>query len=190
MINHLCVADSGYHHLMVEEENGAARESFFNPIDVTLSHTSGQFRFSLPGQHLTDEYRRKISGFFYNEPCIYNHVVVGHAATLFEVMKHPPEAFLPGGKKTLMTVKPASVAVQPTYRGRHVRRQSIAGSLPTSSAVLLTAPTKIRGTSPLPPPLSARPRFTGGIEIPEIEFTSENEKRLTYQLVFQTLKCE
>ena len=28
------------------------------------------------------------------------------------------------------------------------------------------------------------------IEIPNIEFESENEKRLTFQLVFQTLKCK
>ena len=27
-------------------------------------------------------------------------------------------------------------------------------------------------------------------EIPNIEFDSENEKRLTFQLVFRTLKCE
>ena len=37
----------------------------------------------------------------------------------------------------------------------------------------------------------AQDSLLGGVsEAPAIEFASENEKRLTFTLVFQTLKCE
>ena len=189
MSSHLRVADAGYHHLLVEEEIDNFRESFFNTVvDYPLSHANCQFRFSLPGQHTSDDYQRHIRGFFQNEPCIYNHTVFGHAATLFDVMKHPPEAFQSGAAKSSTVVKKVvTVAVQQqqVLRPKFNRKQSIAGSNLTSSAVMSTASMKNKSSLPAFVPW----RTQSEIDLPDIEFTSQNEKRLTYQLVFQTLKC-
>lgn len=193
MGSHLYVADSGYHHLMVEEVDQDIKESFFNQ-DADYEFSSTQFRFSLPGQHLTDDYRRHIRGFFQNEPCIYNHAVFGHASRLFDAMKHPPEAFQSNGNKLATAMKQvvsANVQQQqqqqpaPRVRGR---RQSLSvgqsdSRIATSITSASSAKSKGKDSS------RSRPKYVNEIELPEIEFASENEKRLTYQLVFQTLKC-
>ena len=70
------VSEAGYHQLLPEEEETNDRDSFFNSVsDRGLSHSNCQFRFCLPGQNDSDEYKQQILGFFKNEPCLYNHQV-------------------------------------------------------------------------------------------------------------------
>jgi len=147
--------DAGYQQLLPEDEENSERDSFFNSVvDYGFSHSNCQFRFCLPGQNETDEYKRQILGFFKNEPCLYNHHIFGYAAAFFDAMKHPDEAFVAG-------------------LGANLYQQ--------------TAKSKARA--------GRRHSSQVGVEgrnsrLPEIEFGSEKEKRLTYQLVFQTLKCK
>jgi len=90
-------SDAGYQQLLPEDEELNERDSFFNSVsDYGFSHSNCQFRFCLPGQNESEEYKRQILGFFKNEPCLYNHQVFGYAAAFFGVMKHPDEAFLAG----------------------------------------------------------------------------------------------
>jgi len=68
--------DVGYQQLLPEEEALKEKDSFFNSVsDYGFSHSNCQFRFCLPGQNETEEYKRQILGFFKNEPCLYNHQV-------------------------------------------------------------------------------------------------------------------
>jgi len=152
--------DGGYHQLLPDEEQISERDSFFNSVDdYGFSHSNARFRFCLPGQNETDDYKQHILGFFKNEPCPYNHHIFGYAAAFFDAMKHPDEAFLAG----LSTNTARLDAGQTTKtKVRTARRHS--NNLPG-----------IGGKNP---------------RLPEVEFGSEKEKRLTYQLVFQTLKCK
>jgi len=153
--------DVGTLQTLPEDEEYNEKDSFFNSIvDYGLSHSNCQFRFCLPGQNQTEEYKQQILGFFKNEPCLYNHRVFGYAAAFFDAMKHhDDEAFLAG-------------------IGANVSK------LDTSQTIKSKGRTGGRRTSNL-----------SGIDsriarVPEIEFGTEKEKRLTYQLVFQTLKCQ
>jgi hypothetical protein len=185
MTAHLSIADSGYHQLVIEEEDTGFRESFFNTVvDYPVSHANCQFRFSLPGQSSSDDYQRHISGFFRNEPCIYNHSIFGHAATLFEVMKHPPEAFQPGGSRLMMAVKKAMPPTGPQQAPRTKANRKHSMGI-TNSAILSSNSIRMRGDNGA----LLRLRNSNELELPDIDFASANEKRLTYQLVFQTLKC-
>jgi len=88
------VSEAGYHQLLPEEEEKNDRDSFFNSVaDYGFSHSNCQFRFCLPGQNDSDEYKQQILGFFKNEPCPYNHQIFGYAAAFFDAMKHPDDAF-------------------------------------------------------------------------------------------------
>jgi len=155
-------SDGGYHQLLHEEEEINNRDSFFNSVvDYGFSHSNGQFRFCLPGQSDTDEYRRQILGFFKNEPCLYNHHIFGYAAAFFDTMKHPDDpddAFVAGAGANLTARSDVNQTTK--SKGRTGRHSSATG---------------VDGRS---------------TRLPEIEFGSEKEKRLTYQLVFQTLKCK
>jgi len=150
------VSDGGYHQLLPEEEETNERDSFFNSVaDYGFSHSNCQFRFCLPGQNDSDEYKRQILGFFQNEPCLYNHHVFGYAAAFFDAMKHPDQ---PLGE----TSAPRADATQTVKsKGRTGRRHSSQANVDARTS-----------------------------RLPDVEFSSEKEKRLTYQLVFQTLKCE
>ena len=147
--------DVGYQQLLPEEEEIDERDSFFNSVaEYGFSHSSCQYRFCLPGQNNTDEYKRQILGFFKNEPCLYNHHIFGYAATFFDAMKHPDEAFIIGNLSRPDGNQAAKAKV------RSSRRQSNQSANENRN------------------------------RLPEIEFGSEKEKRLTYQLLFQTLKCK
>jgi len=148
--------DVDYQQLLPEEEESGERDSFFNSVaDYGFSHSNCQFRFCLPGQNDTDEYKREIMGFFKNEPCLYNHQVFGYAATFFGVMKHPDDSFFTGLGASLSRAENQATKSKGGRSGRrHSGHVGIDGS-----------------------------------RLPDIEFGSSKEKRLTYQLVFQTLKC-
>lgn len=151
------VSDGGYHQLLPEEEESNTKDSFFNSVaDYGFSHSNCQFRFCLPGQNTTEEYRRQILGFFKNEPCLYNHQVFGYAAAFFDAMKHPDESFIGGGVN------------QPRPGGNQAGKSK--GRTGRRHSSLIGSDGKTT-------------------RLPDIEFESEKEKRLTYQLVFQTLKC-
>jgi len=87
--------------------------------------------------------------------------VFGYAAAFFDAMKHPDETF-----QALLGGGGANVprpdANQTAKpKGRAGRRHSSQAGIEGRAA-----------------------------RLPEIDFASEKEKRLTYQLVFQTLKCK
>lgn len=61
--------DVGYHQLLPEDEELSGRDSFFNSMaDNNCSHSNSRFRFCLPGQNETEEYKREILGFFKKKP--------------------------------------------------------------------------------------------------------------------------
>jgi len=149
-------SDIGYQQLLPEEEEIDERDSFFNSVaDYGSSHRGCQYRFCLPGQNETDEYKRQILGFFKNEPCLYNHHIFGYSAAFFDAMKHPDEAFIVGNIS-----RPDANNQTTKSKVRTGRRHSSQANIDTRN------------------------------RLPETEFGTEKEKRLTYQLVFQTLKCK
>jgi len=153
------VSDGGYHQLLPEEEEISEKDSFFNSIsDYGFSHSNCQFRFCLPGQNESDEYKQQILGFFKNEPCPYNHQIFGYAAAFFDVMKHPDEAF-----------------------------HAILGTNAQRPDASQTTKPKVRTGRRHSSQIGNEGRTA---RLPDIEFASQKEKRLTYQLVFQTLKCK
>jgi len=207
MSSHIYIADSGYHQLLYEDIDDVDKETFFNGNVNDYHFSSTQFRFSLPGQHLTDDYRRHIRGYFQNEPCIYNHEIFSYAARFFEVMKHAPEALQAASKVMAPAAQTTfkSVAQAQTTRARRAkqsRRNTFTpGNLTASQGILSSFGKNTPRVSMLTPRVSvtsvtsprsstSRQKFSNDLQLPDIEFTSENEKRLTYQLVFQTLKCK
>lgn len=155
----MVASDANYHQLLPDEEESSGRDSFFNSVvDYGFSHSNCQFRFCLPGQNETDEYKQQILGFFKNEPCLYNHRIFGHAAAFFDAMKHPDDDELTGPGANVSKADNNLTARSKVRTGR--RYSNLTG---------------IDGKT---------------ARLPEVEFESSKEKRLTYQLVFQTLKCE
>lgn len=188
----MCVADTAYQEMMLEDPEFDRKESFFN-TSSDYQFSSTQFRFSLPGLHLTDDYRRHIRGYFQNEPCMYNHVVFGYAASFFEIMKHTSESMQPPAAKARgMAVKKTQGATTParpkTFQQRPASRKTslVPDRLPSIGAVRRKGSTSPGSTSR---PGSQRHKHSDALDSLQIEFVSQNEKRLTYQLVFQTLKC-
>jgi len=120
--------------------------------------------FTVCAQYNSVEYRRLIKPMFHLEPCVYGHRILSHAASVFAAVRHMPPP--------------------PRYDDNDDRCPAEAADPGAETA------------TGQPPPASA-PRRAGQQSAakkarsqPEFDFRSRAEKRLTFTLVFQTLKCE
>lgn len=93
---------------------------------------------------LTAEYRQQVKGFFYNEPCLYNHRIYEHATVIYNAMRN----LLSGVKQEQSTARRRKKKEEQTVERKN------------------------------------------SYEVPKNVFSSANEKRLSFSLVFQTLKCK
>ena len=99
---------------------------------------------------------------FYLQPCVYGHRILSHAASVFAAVRHmpPPPAY---HGDPAVDASPASASLDPGP----VQAETTTGRRSRQSTAKNAR--------------SQQPTF---------DFRSRAEKRLTFTLVFQTLKCE
>lgn len=143
-----------------------SRYSLTESRPTSASSSTSSFRYCKPEALPTEEYQRTIGVLFVDEPCPYKHRHFKMAASIFDVMKHSFKwkdcPTFHGSSETEFSPDPATT------------------SSPTSEN-----DDDDDGDD------NDDDRFQSkSEELSEIQFESKTEKRITYYLAFQTLKCE
>lgn len=170
-----CIPTTGS-KMMYEEYNPEAAvetRTFFNIVDqyaqLDSSCSNPPFRYSTPGAMATEAYRKNISGFFRTIPSPYTHRNYQFASIIFNVMKHNVEQFLR----------------RPSRKRKHSRQQRRRQIEPSAPNIILQAVMVSAAAAD-------KLKTTDGSRnecLPQINFSSQKEKRLSFTLVFETLKC-
>jgi hypothetical protein len=149
----------------------------FNTFDYTLAickHVRTEllsdavkicFLFCCNGDRVqinTPDYKKHIKGMFHNEPCLYGHRIFSRSAAIYAAVRGLPPPILDDDSSTTTILTPDAVPTQTQ------------ASIPETPA----------GTS-----RTSRDKATSGRGGEDFEFESRAEKRLSFSLVFQTLKC-
>lgn len=164
--------------MMYEEYNPDAvveKRAFFTMIDQYAglggSCSNPPFRYSAPSAMATEAYRKNISVFFRSPPALYTHRNYQFASIIFNVMKHNVEQYSSRPSRNLkQSHHPWRKKVEPS--GPSIIQQAAIASAASAAVKLKTNDATSVDES-----------------LPLIDFSSEKEKRLSFSLVFETLKC-